>query len=306
MGTRFAGVVTAPLAAMVGGTGCLLELEQAISCGDGFVDLAAGEECEPELPETFLSACEDTNRREGVGACDPATCMIINDPMQCGVCGDGIVDADLGEECDGQNLNGKACSGSDSSLQCGADCRFDFSECDPCGNGELDAGEECEVTLVPGFGGERACAGGDGQPGLQPLVGTKDYASGTTSRCLDCKWDRSSCGFCGDGQRDVAPLLAPSVNGPTEWCDGADKDRARLEERFSDTFWCPLDDEIPNAACVDTCDDFELRDPPCCKQSGARCPRLVDEVKCCYAYDHPEDPTPCQFVGSGGLDQRCR
>lgn len=289
--------------------GCLLELETAVSCGDGFVDRAAGEECEPELPETFLAACEETRRREGNGACDPQTCTIINSMEQCGVCGDGFVDTELGEECEGDELNGQACPGGKGTLLCQPNCQFDQSLCESCGNGVLDEGEECEPTMIPGFGSQRPCAGGDGLAKLEPIYGGKDYASGTTSRCNedDCTWDRSSCGFCGDGIRDISPILVPpSTMGATERCDGADKDFDRLEERFSDNFWCPADDEIPNAACVDSCDDFVLREPQCCKKRGERCADTIfDDIKCCYAYDNPEDTEPCVFA-AGGFQRVCK
>jgi hypothetical protein len=135
---------------------CLLRLDNEISCGDGYVDRRAGEECDPAVPASFEDACPSPL---GTAACDPDTCTLINDIEQCSVCGDGIVDIDRGEECDGDSLNGNACPGGNGALQCGQDCLLDFSECDACGNGVLDPGEECDYANVGGLATERLCAG---------------------------------------------------------------------------------------------------------------------------------------------------
>lgn len=86
-------------------------------------------------------------------------------------CGNGVLDP--GEECDGSNLNGKACADLDSNkpsgtLKCSPTCTFDTTECSApeCGNGVVEGTEECDgealnnktCANIPGFsGGTLAC-----------------------------------------------------------------------------------------------------------------------------------------------------
>src|SRR5947209_7665690 len=68
-------------------------------------------------------------------------------------CGDGNINADLGEECDGSNLGDKTCQtqGFDTgTLVCTSDCKLATATCvKRCGNGLLDLGEECDGNLGP-------------------------------------------------------------------------------------------------------------------------------------------------------------
>ena len=62
-------------------------------------------------------------------------------------CGNGVREA--AEKCDGADLDGVNCAsllgtGVQGTLGCRADCTFDASACTTCGNGTIDAGEECE------------------------------------------------------------------------------------------------------------------------------------------------------------------
>ena len=64
-------------------------------------------------------------------------------------CGNGVVDS--GEDCDGNNLNGKSCSTegfAGGTLSCTATCTFDTSSC-TSGSG----GDSQEIIVGPGGGG---------------------------------------------------------------------------------------------------------------------------------------------------------
>src|SRR5690606_7905103 len=80
-------------------SGCIIELERRIACGDGYVDVEAGEACDPADPaKAYLNACAANGYSLGEAACDPQSCQIITNLAQCAVCGDGK--AEQGEDCD--------------------------------------------------------------------------------------------------------------------------------------------------------------------------------------------------------------
>ncbi len=153
------------LACLLGGSlgvaACLLELDDAIACGDGFVDRDAGEQCDPGVPGDFPSLCGGNG-----GSCHPETCQ-----QQC--CGDREVNGN--EPCDGSlfapiepslvpvgadveeigvdscrwytplNTNVHFTSGQ---VSCRSDCTLDRDNCGFCGNGKVDLDEICDGGLV--------------------------------------------------------------------------------------------------------------------------------------------------------------
>lgn len=97
-------------------------------------------------------------------------------------CGNGAIDA--GEDCDKTNLNGKTCAslspGSTGTLTCNADCTFNKTQCAAsvkCGNGDIDAGEDCDKTNLNG----NTCA--------NVVVGS----TGSLSCNSDCTFNKTQC-----------------------------------------------------------------------------------------------------------------
>jgi hypothetical protein len=290
-----AGVALALVAALAGS--CLLELEHEIACGDGYVDPLSGEECDPAVPSSYVDKCAGTSRPEGEAACDPVTCTIVNDKEQCAVCGDDNVDEELGEECDGSNLRGRRCPGGGDGLQCSTECLFDFAECEPCGNGMVEGEEECDPE-PGGFVTVRPCAGADETEPLEPI--TKPYASGNSTRCDGCRYNRTQCGFCGDGVLDDGTEPVDfGVYAPAEWCDGDQFDQERLDMEFG-TAWCTDDGQRVNAGCESDCRSFIDRTDValCCLKKSETCPAVGVDIRCCYEYDHP-DEEPCEEFFEG-------
>ncbi len=276
------------------GNACLIELDHVLACGDGYADPLAGEECDPLDEDSFVGACAQTSHPNGEAACDPKTCKLIKTAEQCAKCGDGIIDFEVGEECDGSNI-GVGCWG-DGSTACTNECKIDFSACAPCGNKVLDPGEECDGNGTDGgIVLPRNCAGSpEEEPLRSPFIMDFPYTSGTAATCLpNCTFDRTSCGYCGNGVRNDALLV--SLGGSTlsmpEICDGDLFDSEWLANEF------PLCEQIgaqANVECAANCLDVSPREgPACCIPKNEACPADGDSLRCCYEYAHPEADDYC-------------
>lgn len=271
------------------GFGCLIELTPGINCGDGYWDTEV-EECDPGVPSSYVNACADRGRPGGIAHCNPTTCTIEAGEVECARCGDGYVDSLAGEECDGSNFDGKVCVAG-GQLQC-INCRIDRTACLDCGNGDLDEGEECDYREVsPGdFKEVKACTELD-----SPYTPIVEYGSGTTSKCgTDCRWERSSCSYCGNDQRDdPIPLTfqggLPSLD---EVCDG---EEVRVPDLVA---YCQAQcNDVDDLAlrcsytCAEDCRTFEPSEDEelgCCRKSGELCPTDDDPFPCCWTLDNPD------------------
>lgn len=144
------------------------------SCGDGAIQ--PGEECDEGAANSTSGAC--------LPSCIQASC------------GDQYVHEGV-EACDGNRVGMSTCSseGFDGgTLLCSDDCQsFDTSNCFVCGNGMLEANEECD-----GSADDLTCM-------------AFGYDDGEVVCTMDCAVDISGCSICGNGMTE----------GP-EVCDGAD------------------------------------------------------------------------------------
>lgn len=258
--------------------GCFVELPAA--CGDGHVDLANNETCDPAAP--------GPNNGD---RCDPFTCRSVSEFG----CGNGRLEA--GEQCDTADFGNKTCPSGKGFLSCTADCKLDGSTCDPCGDRRLDAGEECDQK-VGTFTEDKYCSELTSYP-------TKPYTSGHLTWCTDeCQWYRGPCNYCGDGEVDD-PLLVdvsrPDVKTKWELCDGEavrDTDRdPYCEGRCGGDLSC-------TPRCTDNCQEFDDTisdaDLRCCHRAGVDCPQQDAPVPCCAGFapdvTDPFDPlTACEL-----------
>ncbi|HRV18850.1 MAG TPA: hypothetical protein P5317_12675, partial [Myxococcota bacterium] len=147
-------------------------------CGNGVID--AGEQCDgANLNE---QTCESQGFDGGTLSCT-TTCQFNTTgctklPPDCG---NGEIDGD--EQCDGTNLNSQSCEtqGFDGgTLSCTAACQFDTTGCtkieSDCGNGVIEAGEQCEGANLNGQNCKR-----------------QGFDEGTLSCTVDCQFDTSAC-----------------------------------------------------------------------------------------------------------------
>ncbi len=191
------GAILGFLLGLLGAQACLLDLDGAIACGDGYVDEAAGEECDPALDSRFWLSCP----MEGDGSCNRDTCE-----LEC--CGDMVVNN--GEECDGADFGSiqemptipPSCdqveipglmdlSFTSGTLGCTETCEFDYGECSLCNNGQIDGAltyadgsilreaEKCDGDEFRLEEQWAACAPACGLPSDTPV--------GCNVRCNNCR-----------------------------------------------------------------------------------------------------------------------
>lgn len=204
---------------------CIGQLCKASTCGDGFLDAGAGEQCDfgggngpgtgCEANCTFSctlvpNSCSDGNPCNGAETCGTvvvggktgqrcAAGTPLADGASCGIgliclaqsckvssCGDGYVDAGAGEQCDFGALNGP-------NAGCETTCKYScIVSPNSCADGNACNGAEaCNMVVVGGQAGLKCVAG-------TPLAdGT---SCGATSICLAqlCK-----VSTCGDGFVDA-------------------------------------------------------------------------------------------------------
>src|SRR5664280_523445 len=169
-------------------------------CGNGRIE--QGETCDPPNPG---NGCSATCQTEAGWRCVPGSCTRLPS------CGDGIVQAALGEKCDqGQYQNS-------SHPGCSADCKTQDSSCTcipgqacvcqtpVCGDGIIQIGEQCDQgkSKYPGcsatcqielgykcpFAGAPCvpvCGDGvvEGTEGCDPLPFNNDLGDGCTPTCM--------------------------------------------------------------------------------------------------------------------------
>ncbi len=158
-------------------------------CGNG--SLEGEEECEPG--DVGDATCGSLGLGSGNLSCTSDTCRY--DTSRCDTCGDGAIQG--GEECDGDDLSGETCESlglGTGTLSC-TGCSYDTVGCsgtddstpETCGDGMLQAGEECDGSALD----NQTCA-------------TLGFSGGTLSCAVRCTFDTSAC----TGGSD-----APGTNG---------------------------------------------------------------------------------------------
>jgi len=183
------------------------------SCGDGRI--SGDEGCDGNNLGPW--SCGSLGYGEGTLACRPDCNFDISGCEITSSCGDGQVDAE--EQCDGLNLKNKTCMDlafESGTLSCfGVDhgdsaCTFNTSGCvggNPCGNGSIDTGEDCDVDNLNG----KTC-------------NDLGYPDGQLSCRTDCRFDTNNCysdEICNDGaDNDVDGLTDCEDPDCQSFCPG--------------------------------------------------------------------------------------
>jgi len=243
-------------------------------CGDGY-DNTKAEVCDSGLSNTHY---------DSRGTITTAFCNMdcTDDAFYCG---DGDVQDEYSEECDGSNLNGSTCQTFDyaiGTLACNK-CRYDKTDCltdscggdDECTNGETESScpEDCTDHCINGeqdsdeggvdCGGtdcDTACpvcgdgnAEGTEECDISDFKGrsciTEEYLSGTLTCTDECAFDVSGCEIdpeCGNGDPDDG-----------EECEPGDTEACNIYQFQSGTVTCTNTCSWDENACVplDTCND---------------------------------------------------
>jgi uncharacterized repeat protein (TIGR03806 family) len=269
-----------------GGDGCTAGCVQEV-CGDGVVNNAGAEDCEP--PGTAVCTDECTSRtpvcgdgfRTGAEACDDGN-LVSGDGCSSSceneVCGDGIVNDSGAEQCeppgtatctsdcrdraplcgDGFVTPPEACDDGNASSGdgCGATCQIEAPPA--CGDGRVDTGEQCDDgNTVSGDGCNAGCIREICGDGVVNDGGNEDCEPPGTATCTEsCRIRAPLCGdgfltppeICDDGNTGGGDGCSPSC--APEFCGDGVVNNAGAE-----------DCEPPGTAvCTGTC---ETRSPLC-------------------------------------------
>jgi hypothetical protein len=183
--------------------GCMFEpsgaeTNSSDSCGNGVVD--PGEAC--DATQFNGQTCHSEGYVSGTLACT-VDCMLDTSGCVSENCGNGNLDP--GEACDGVNLDGNDCTTvgggfTDGVLACTTSCTFDTSGCsteEPCGNGQIDPGEECDGSNLAGA----TCTTVDSA-----------YSGGTLGCNAACQPDGDVCADLMEGQDYIGACLQDCTN----------------------------------------------------------------------------------------------
>lgn len=306
--------------------GCLIELEHGLACGDGVVDVLAGEQCDPNAPGSpHRTYCLDKGLGGGKDGRGEAlcndTCQIEADWDICTFCGDGIARGT--EACDGADLRGATCPSKQGQIGCwsaeaGPDlaCTLDTSGCDPCGDGVFSPEqEECDFSTQCGDDadcpGEEVCdvdkktcalpgelGVGEQCTELDGPKGAYQHGLVTNADCTsDCVYERRRCNYCGDGELDGA-YADYTAHGDfvqvAEVCDGDAAQSEALSEYCRD-----LCTGGPNNTTLALRCEFECNDSCSGFTEQAWEYPIIESARCCVIGGEPCDLAgtfPCCYA----------
>ncbi len=214
-------------------------------CGDGMI--VGDEQCDGANLDD--STCTSLGFYDGTLACESLTCRFDTDSCeQAGRCGDGELQPEHGEVCDGQNLNDTDCADRGfhgGTLACADDCQsYDETGClGRCGDNIAQTGD-----------GELC----DGQDLAGNTCESQGYHGGALACIATCDgFNLTSCiavGRCGDG------LLQQAFG---EVCDSSNLNAQTCQSQgqYAGTLACGSDCLFDLSGCGGRCGDGAIQAP---------------------------------------------
>jgi cysteine-rich repeat protein len=208
---------------------CNAALGECSACGNGVLEIEAGEDCD-------LGA--------GNSDAPDAECRLDCTPRRCG---DGVADPAFEEACDdGDNLSGDGCSADCSSLEIcgnavvdageacddgnalgGDGCAADCAKVEICGDALVDEGEACDDGNTLSGDGCRADCQKVEVCGDAIVDANEECDDGNQNNADDCDTDCQNLGACGDGALNGGELCDDGNNLSG---DGCRADCLKIEE----------------------------------------------------------------------------
>jgi hypothetical protein len=183
---------------------CNLNISDCVSfgeCGDNVIQDGFNEICDGT--DFAEKTCENLGYYGGELSCDGSCSLDISDCVSTGECGDGVVQIDFNEICDGSDLNGDSCVNHGyygGELSCDASCGLIYTDCESYGS--------CGDNLVQNEFGEQC----DGSANCSVL----GYLDGSASCDSSCSADISSCNRFyqwGNSTNDYGEVIDVDLNG---------------------------------------------------------------------------------------------
>jgi len=180
------------------------------TCGNGRLEVT--EPCD-DL-ELGGQTCASLGYYGGTLTCNDDCTLNLDDCVTTGRCGDGVLQEDRGETCDGGDLDAQTCETLGyygGVLACNGDCTLDLAPCrleGQCGDDALQDlhGEECDGVRLD----DQTCE-------------TLGYYGGTLLCGEDCRFNLEPCaalGRCGDGTlQEAAGEACDGDNLNAQTCD---------------------------------------------------------------------------------------
>ncbi len=257
---------------------------EGTACGNGTVDLT--EDCDGV--DLGGVTCASLGWYGGALACRGDCTFDLSACIETGRCGDGLLQPDRGEQCDGQNLNDESCASLGyygGALACTSGCQLDLGPClveGRCGDDAVQNShaEECDGANLDGescaslgyYGGELSCdsdclfdleicaaAGRCGDESVQEEGGEEcDGANLEGRSCVSLGYYGGTLGCASDCSLDLASCAAAGRCGDAtiqagegEQCDGVELAGARCRHRgfFGGTLACADGCLFDTAAC---------------------------------------------------------
>ncbi|MBQ9817065.1 MAG: hypothetical protein IJM59_06330 [Proteobacteria bacterium] len=198
------------------------------ACGDGIINQNS-EDCDGNniRPDMLNCVDWDDSFASGTVGCDTKTCKITFDSCilkPTTKCGNGVLDENDDEWCDGDKFVTKSCTEwssvfSSGTLKCTKDCELDTSDCvlKKCGDGIVNNDEDCDKTAF--LLDVKTCA-----------EYSNIYESGNLKCTNSCKVDTSDCiekntNLCGNGKLDSEEFcegtkFQPGMDTCDDWLPG--------------------------------------------------------------------------------------